>query len=55
MTIIRVRRTMDCVLTAVLASTLAATCVIAVKVSEFHRTTTSLASVNQWALLHFYS
>jgi len=47
MTIILVRLTMGCVLTAARPSTLAATFATAAKVSEFHRVTTSLALVRR--------
>jgi len=47
MTIIRVRQTMACVLTAVLPSILEATCVTVTKATEFHRMTTSLAPVSR--------
>jgi len=44
-TIIRVRLTTDCALTVAQLSTLVATSVIAVTVTEFHPMTTNLASV----------
>jgi len=46
-TIILVRRTTDCVLTTARPSIPVAMCVTAAKVTEFHRTTTSLAPVTR--------